>query len=146
MNSVSLPRLYALRALYLLVVIGLGQMMFPQLVHIGRSGYEAGIVVSMLLAFWLMCLLGLRYPLRMIPVLLWELAWKAAWLTLVALPKWRAGQVDPSTQSNVYACALVVLVPIVLPWGYVVRHYLQQPGAPWTRAASSVACVTGDAS
>ena len=137
MNAVSLPRLYALRAMYLLVVVGLGRLVLPQLSHSADISFEGGAVNCMLVAFWAMCLLGLRYPLQMIPVLLWELAWKTIWFAVVALPKWLSGHMDPTTVANAYACTVVVLVPIVLPWGYVLRHYVQGAGAPWTASASA---------
>ncbi len=138
MHAVSLPRLYMLRAMYLLVVVGLGLMVLPQLPGAWKLGFDAAIVKCMLAAFWALCLLGLRYPLQMIPVLLWELAWKALWIGIVALPKWLSGDLDADTEANFYACTLVVLVPIVMPWGYVLRHYVRQAGAPWTSSGAAM--------
>jgi hypothetical protein len=140
-NAVSLPRLYALRAMYLLVVVGLGLLILPQLPGSWNASFEAGVVDCMLAAFWALCVLGLRYPLQMIPVLLWELAWKTVWFAAVALPKWLSGHVDPATEANAYACALVVLVPIVMPWGYVMHHYLRGAGAPWSKTAHQAAGI-----
>jgi hypothetical protein len=132
MREVSLFRLYLLRAMYLLVVVGLGVFVVPGIVrHAGHRELAQGIVDAMLLAFWLLCMIGLRYPLRMLPVLMWELAWKALWLAMVAWPAWRAGTMDAATAENTFACVFVVLVPIVMPWRYVVRHYLREAGDPW---------------
>ena len=140
MREVSLVRLYLLRAMYLLVVVGLGVFAVPSILrHMGQRELAQGIVDCMLLAFWLLCIVGLRYPLRMLPVLLWELVWKTLWLALVAWPARRAGTMDAATAENAFNCSLVVLVPIVVPWGYFVRHYLRAPGDPWRgdRAASA---------
>jgi hypothetical protein len=138
MREVSLLRLYLLRAMYLFVVVGLGVFAVPSILrHAGRRELAQGIVDAMLLAFWLLSMLGLRYPLRMLPVLLWELVWKVLWLGMVAWPALRAGTMDADTAENAVNCSLVVLVPLVLPWGYLVRHYLRAPGDPW-RAQDAV--------
>ena len=132
MREVSLSRLYLLRGMYLLVVVGLGLAAVPGIVrHAGQRELAQGVVDCMLLAFWLLCIVGLKYPLRMLPVLLWELVWKTLWLALVALPAWRAGTMDAATAENTFACAFVILVPLVLPWKYVWRHYVRAAGDPW---------------
>lgn len=45
-----------------------------------------GVVNSMLLALVLLAVLGLRYPLKMLPLLFWEIAWKATCLLLGSSP------------------------------------------------------------
>ena len=42
-----------------------------------------------------LALLGIRYPLQMLPVLLFELAWKLIWVAAVVQPLWTAHQMDP---------------------------------------------------
>ena len=71
--------------------------------------------------------------------LLWELIWKTLWLSIVALPAWRAGQMDQNMVENVFACLLVVVIPIVMPWGYLVENYWKRPGDRWRGAADSPA-------
>jgi hypothetical protein len=140
MREVSLLRLYLLRAMYLLVVVGLGVFAVPSILrHAGQRELAQGIVDAMLLAFWLLCIVGLRYPLRMLPVLMWELVWKALWFGMVAWPAWRAGTMDAATAENAFACVFVVLVPIVMPWRYVARHYLREAGDPWRGARTAAA-------
>jgi len=90
-----------------------------------------GVVQCMLLAFWALCVLGLRYPLKMLPVLLWELAWKSVWLILVALPIWASGQMDDSTMETVNACLLVLIFPFVIPWRFVFANYAKKRGDRW---------------
>jgi len=137
MNDVSLLRLYLLRAMYLLVVVGLGIVIWPGILsHAQPWELKQGVVMCMLGAFSLLCALGLRYPLLMLPVLLWELAWKAMWLLIVALPAWRSGTMDAGIMATAIDCALVVLVPMVIPWGYVMRHYVRRDGDRWKNAAA----------
>lgn len=137
--EVPLRRLYLLRAMYLLIVVGLGIVIWPGVIHHDKPwGLMQGVVNCMLAAFSLLSLLGLRYPLQMLPVLLWELAWKTIWLLNVALPAWSSGQMDPATLSTTIDCLLVVIIPFVIPWRYVAAHYLRKPAEPW-RAMPPVA-------
>jgi hypothetical protein len=132
MNPVSLFRLYVLRAMYLLIVVGLGTVLWPGIIH-HEKPWELmqGTVVCMLAAFSLLAALGLRYPLQMLPILLWELAWKTLWLAIVALPQWWAGHIDAATSGQAFECALVVLVYIAVPWRYVLTHYVKKPADRW---------------
>ncbi|WP_426076640.1 hypothetical protein [Janthinobacterium sp. PSPC3-1] len=96
-----------------------------------------GFVNCMLAAFGLLCALGIRYPLQMLPVLLWELTWKTLWLIVVALPAWRAGPLDQAMLENLFAVGVMVIIPIAMPWGHVIKTYLKQPGDRWTRSTPS---------
>jgi hypothetical protein len=132
MNEVSLFRLYLLRAMYLLIVVGLARMVWPGVIHHDRP-WELmdGVVQCMLAAFSALCVLGLRYPLQMLPLLLWELAWKSIWLLVVAWPLWSTGQMDAATRSTASACLLAVIIPFVIPWRYVFSRYIKMRGDRW---------------
>jgi hypothetical protein len=132
MNEVSLLRLYLLRALYLLIVVGLGIVQWPEILRQEKSWeLMEGVVACMLAAFSALSVLGLRYPLQMLPLLLWELVWKSIWLIVVALPLWSAGQMDESTWATASACLMVVIVPFVIPWRFVFAHYVKKRGDRW---------------
>jgi hypothetical protein len=130
--EVSLFRLYLLRAMYLLIVVGLGIVIWPELLHREQPWERMhSVVVCMLAAFSALSLLGLRYPLQMLPLLMWELVWKTFWLLNVALPAWSGGQMDPGIVSTTIDCLVVVIVPFVIPWRYVASHYLNKPSERW---------------
>jgi hypothetical protein len=132
MTEVSVFRLYVLRALYLFIVMGLGFYLWPSVLDPNRHWeLMQGQASCMLAAFSLACLLGLRYPLQMLPVLLWEVTWKTLWLMLVALPEWLAGHVDEAIKPSIFAVSLVVLVYLAIPWKYVLTHYVTAPGDRW---------------
>ena len=136
MQTVSLTRLYMLRTVYLIIAVGLGLVIWPGVIHHDKPwDLMQGFVNCMLAAFGLLCALGIRYPLQMLPVLLWELSWKTLWLIVVALPAWRAGPLDQPMLENLFAVGLVVIIPIAMPWGYLVEKYLKQPGDRWRAAA-----------
>jgi len=132
MHEVSLVRLYILRAMYLFIVAGLGVFMWPGILDPAQHWeLMQGQATCMLAAFSLLCLLGLRYPLQMLPVLLWEVTWKTLWLLIVPFPQWLAGHVNESIKPSVFACSLVVLVYAAVPWPYMFRHYIKARGERW---------------
>ena len=129
-SDVSLARLYLLRGTYLLLIVGLGATNLPGLMS--HDPMERGVIPSFLGGIWLLAFVGLRYPLQMLPLLMFELAWKAIWLFAYGLPQWFAGQAPPTFPGDFQAIvAGVILMPIVVPWGYVYRHYVRQPAARW---------------
>ncbi|HET7464224.1 MAG TPA: hypothetical protein VFJ82_23405 [Longimicrobium sp.] len=134
MQEVSTLRLYALRGSYLLIALAMGLQIWPLILrHSTDVEHMKGVVRSMLGALTLLCaLFGARYPLKMLPLLFFEFAWKAIWVLSFGLPLWWAGRLDVDTAESLRACLLgVVLVPLVMPWGYVRRHYLAAAGDPW---------------
>lgn len=85
----------------------------------------------MLVAMSLLALLGLRYPVRLLPILLFEVAWKLIWLAAVALPLALNNQVDAQTREAVYEIAWVVFIMAAVPWPYVYRNYLVGRAERW---------------
>ena len=88
-------------------------------------------MTCMLVALSILSFLGLRYPLKMLPILLFELAWKFIWVTVVALPLWTSDQVDPATANLFYSCLVVLIVLAVIPWRYVLTQYVTGRGDRW---------------
>jgi hypothetical protein len=80
--------------------------------------------------------IGIRYPLQMLPVLFFEIAWKSIWLIVVGLPLWSANQMDPDNAETLKACLVgVVLFSIVVPWPYFFANYVRRPGDRWRSTA-----------
>lgn len=140
MHEVSTVRLNVLRATYVLIAVGMGSMIWPLILqHPADTARMTGVVWSMLGAITLLsALLGIRYPLKMLPLLFIELAWKVIWVLSFGLPLWLAGQLDAATAETLQECLFgVVLVPLVLPWGYVWTQYVRAPGDRWRGRASA---------
>ena len=134
MHEVSTLRLNVLRGTYVLIAVGMGFQIWPMILqHPADVAHMTGVVRSMLGAITLLsALLGVRYPLKMLPLLFIELVWKTIWVLSFGLPLWSAGQLDAGTAETMRACLLgVVLVPLVLPWRYVWTHYVRAPGDRW---------------
>jgi hypothetical protein len=126
-DDVSPARLHVLRATYLLLMVGLGAMILPPL--ISHEPAARGVIPSLLGGVWLLAFVGFKHPLRMLPLLMFELTWKAIWLFDYGLPQWTSGQTPPTWPEDFKAIvAGVILMPLVIPWGYVYRHYVKMPG------------------
>jgi len=134
MGEVTLLRLYVMRAFYLLILFGVGSMALPALT--GPTPLDPLDAVAF--GFWgalaLLAAVGLRYPLRMVPLIMVQLVYKTIWLLAVAVPLWRAGApFDPETAGFTRAMVIGVVADlIVMPWGYVFVHYVRRPGDRWT--------------
>jgi hypothetical protein len=127
-------RINLLRCGYLLLVAGLGLTIWPAILDPAATwGADRGVVVAMLGALSGLALLGLRHPLKMLPLLFWEIGWKALWLGRVALPMWASGRMDASTGDRIVECLLAVLIALMIPWDHVWHRWVKGPGEPWRR-------------
>jgi hypothetical protein len=135
-SPLSLPRLYLLRVGYLVLGAGLAVMKWPLLIQHEPWTLFQGVVNCMLVALSVLWFVGIRYPVQMLPVLLFEVAWKLLWLTVVALPLWTAGQVDQATQDLTFAILWVVIPLVVIPWRHVFAQYVTKRGERWRAAPS----------
>jgi hypothetical protein len=130
--EVSLLRLYTLRAAYLVMAAGLGVYIWPAVIH---HTYEfaatQGVRFALLAGLGATAALGLRYPVQMLPVLLFELIWKAIYLTAFALPLWSAHEINAATAEDIKAVLMAVIFIPLIPWRYVFAHYVLKHGDRW---------------
>ena len=135
MHEITLVRLYTLRICYLILAVGLGLYMWPIVIHHTPDLAVAhGIQCSLFAGLGLTAVLGLRYPVQMLPLLLFEFIWKTIYLVAFALPLWSAHQVTAAAAQDIRACLMVVIFIPLIPWRYVARHYILQRGNPWKPA------------
>lgn len=134
MPELATWRANLLRAGYLLLIVGLGLTVWPSILDPAKAwAPDRGVIVAMLGALSLLALVGLRHPLRMLPLLFWEITWKALWLLRVALPLWAGGRLDAAAVETAIECSMAVLIVLVIPWDYVLRAYISGPGERWRR-------------
>lgn len=129
--TVSPIRLWAMRAMYLIMAAGIGLTIWPLIVsHPAATARMTGVAWALLGTIGLLSAIGLRYPLQMIPILLFELSWKAIWLGAFALPRWLDGTLDAAMRSTIFETSLGGVLLFVIPWRYVHAHYLAKPADP----------------
>ena len=132
LREVSLFRLYTLRAAYLVMAAGLGVFAWPAVVrHTNEFAVAQGVRVALLAGLGASAALGIRYPVQMLPVLLFEMVWKAIYLTAFALPLWSAHQISAAVAENIKAVLMVVIFIPLIPWRYVWTHYVLKHGDRW---------------
>jgi len=152
MYEVSTFRLYLLRGMYVFMAVGLAIFkLAPALLHPENLLPQDSVVISVLGAFALLAVVGIRYPIKMLPLLFFEFVWKAIWVLAFGLPLLLSGGLDANvsfggTETLINCLIGVVLVPLVMPWGYVLKQYLKAPGDRWGgKQMTSSAPVTSSA-
>ena len=134
MKTISTLRINLLRLFYLVLMLGIGLEMrvwSKMIYQVYSMRLDSGTVICMLFALSVLSILGLRYPLKMLPLLFWELTWKASWLLSVALPHWLRGQWSNDLGAATFAVGMIVVFVPLVPWSYVFEHYAKDPGDAW---------------
>lgn len=125
-----------LKVMYIYTIVvaggfGLGVIIIPNVMKSvfrwpSQDPIVYGVMGSVYVAFGLLAILGLRSPLKFVPVLLLQLAYKAVWFIGVVVPLLALGEFP------LYALLLVVIFAsyivgdlIAIPFPYV---FAKQPG------------------
>ena len=138
MTEVSNLRLWVLRAVYLLVGGGLILFIWPAIIsHSNQWPHMNSVVSCMLGAVSILALIGLFYPLQMLPVLFFEILWKSIWMIAVAVPLWRAGAMDAERMSTVRDIVPTIILLLAIPWPYVWANYVRRPAEGMRRAEAA---------
>jgi len=131
-GRLPLWRVNMMRVGYVVLGVGLAIYKWPGIIHHAQPWpLMDGVVGCMLLAMSLLALVGLRYPVQLLPVLLFESAWKVIWLAIVAVPLWTSHRMDPATWQLATEVFWVALILAVIPWRYVYTNYLVKRGHRW---------------
>ena len=118
----------AMRFLFLLMALVMGSAVWSQLLFESADWPLArGLSKSMLAALALMSLLGVRYPLQMLPLMLYEIAWKTVWILLIAGRAWLAGKWNADIEGLFYDCIGIIIAYFIVPWRFVWARYFRQP-------------------
>jgi hypothetical protein len=118
-------QIFLMRVGYLLVFLLVGIRSWTLLIaHRGDWDPLGAAAVSMWASSSLLSVIGVCRPLKMLPLLLFEIGYKVIWLVAVAWPLWAANRFTGSPAEDMTYAFLPVVAPIALvPWGYVFRTY-----------------------
>ncbi|MEO1729208.1 MAG: hypothetical protein AAFR64_00555 [Pseudomonadota bacterium] len=131
--AVAYWRVVALRVVYLLIVLGLSSFVWQQLLfEAAELATMTGVAKAMMAALVILSLFGMRYPLDLLPVLMFELLWKALWMLLIALPAALYDRWTDSIETLFFECVGVVILLVLIPWKYVWARWFAQSSERWT--------------
>ena len=131
MPTLSPLRLNLLRACYLLMVVGLGITIWPGIIFgAAAQPLTTGFLNAMLGGLSLLCVLGLFSPMRLLPLLVFEVTFKLIWSLSVALPLRLTGQFTPAAGDMLFACAFAIPFVFIIPWNYVWTNMVRA-AEPW---------------
>lgn len=131
-SELSTQRLNIMRFGYAFMAVGLVIVKWPIMVReVGSLPVMEGVVTCMMTALSLLVFLGLRYPARMLPILLFEVAWKLIWITAVAVPHVISGDLGAEAGEVLFNCSFVIVIIAVVPWGHVWNRYARTRGDAW---------------
>jgi hypothetical protein len=131
-GELSLFRLYTLRAAYFVMAAGLGTFVWPSVIHhTDVLATAKGVQLALLAGLGATAALGLRYPVKMLPILLFEMIWKAVYLVAFALPLWSAHQINEAVAEDIKAVLMVVIFVPLIPWRHVIAQYVVKRGDRW---------------
>jgi hypothetical protein len=106
-------------------LMGLGIIIVPEMIKSSfpwpvEEPVAFGIIGSIYVAYGLLSVLGLRSPLKFVPLLLLQLFYKSVWFIGVALPLWATGHFPSYAIPTVIIFATFIVGDLIaIPFSYV---------------------------
>lgn len=124
-EPLSKIRLHLMRFLFLLTGASLAVPAWSTILSPGEFDPTRGVAYSFWAAFSILAFWGVRFPERMLPLLLLQFFYKLIWLIAVGYPLWSAGNLTPVANDLIMACGLGVIFDLlIIPWPYVFKQYV----------------------
>jgi len=117
---------FLLRLLFLLVFVFVGQDSWTAILkHQGPWDHVRAAALCMWGSYSLLSIIGVFHPLKMLPLVAFEILYKLVWLLVVAYPLWSTGRLAGSPAEGMTNAFLWVVLPIVaMPWRYALDKYV----------------------
>ena len=81
-----------------------------------------GAYAGCLVAFGILCALGLRSPIKFAPVLFYQLCYKLIWVAFVLIPLWMRGELPSYHMLFTSFMVLAIILDLVaIPFGHIFR-------------------------
>ena len=122
-SEVSTFRLYTLRAMYLYMFVGLAIFKLPGILNPAPSlSNDGSLVASVLAAFLRLAVLGLRYPVKMLPLLFMEFLFKFIWFAGWGPLRQELGPEAQLTLTGVLMGIILVPIPTPALWRSLLNY------------------------
>lgn len=113
-------QVYLLRLVFMLTLVFVGTSSWSAIAsHTGEWKPLSAVAFSVWAAYATLSVLGIFKPLRMLPLIAFQIFYKTIWLCIVAYPLWRNGTLTGSDAEQMTKTFLWVILPIIaMPWKY----------------------------
>jgi hypothetical protein len=121
--------IYLLRLLYFLMLIFVARDSWTAIVtHQGPWNHLEALAYSVWAAYSTLSILGMINPLKMLPIIMFEIFYKSIWLIVVAYPLWSTHKLAGSpAEAMTYLFLWLPLPLLAMPWAYAFRTYFSFP-------------------
>ena len=128
-EGVPLINIYLLRLLFTLMFFFLSYDAWAHIFnHTGVWGVTDAAAWCMWGAYSIISFIGIMRPLKMLPIVLFEIIYKTTWLFVVAYPLWVKNELVGSTAQYTANVFIFVILPIIfMPWRYFFKNYILLP-------------------
>jgi hypothetical protein len=125
-------QIYLLRLVFILTFTFVGMDSWTAiLTHEGEWKPLNAVAFSVWAAYSTLSVFGILKPLKMLPIIAFQIFYKTLWLMIVAYPLWIAGVLRESPVYELaFAFSWVILPIVAMPWSYFFRLF-------FTRSQSS---------
>ena len=127
-NYEGVPRIniYLLRILFTLMFIFLSYDSWTHIIkHTGTWEVTDAAAWCMWASYSIISFIGILRPLKMLPIILFEIIYKVTWLLVVAYPLWKKNELIGSPAEGMTRVFVWVVFPIVaMPWRYFFRTHI----------------------
>ncbi len=125
-EGVARINIYLLRLLFILVFLFVTYDSWSHIInHSGPWNNTDAAAWCMWGSYSVLSLIGIFRPLKMLPIVVFEIIYKIVWLILVAYPLWANNALAGSSAEGMTNAFLWVILPIIaMPWRYFFRTYI----------------------
>src|SRR5579872_2881330 len=118
--------IYLLRLLYTLMFFFLSYTSWTHIInHTGPWDPANSAAWFMWASCAFIASIGILRPLKMLPIVLFEIIYKVAWLIVIALPLYQRHELTGTPAEGMANNFILVILPIVaMPWRYFLRTYI----------------------
>ena len=127
-NYEGVPRIniYLLRILFTLMFLFLSYDSWTHIIkHTGTWEVTDAAAWCMWGSYSIISFIGILRPLKMLPIILFEIIYKVTWLVVVAHPLWVKNELIGSPVEYTANIFVFVILPVFfMPWRYFIRTYI----------------------
>lgn len=119
-------KIYLIRLVFLLTFLFVATDSWTAIItHQGPWDYVRAVAFCVWAAYSTMAVLGLIHPLKMLPMMMFQMFYKAIWLVIVAWPLWSAGELAASPAAEMAKAFSWIFLPILaMPWVYFFKTFV----------------------